>query len=217
VAGEVTLAHEGILFLDEFPEFRRDALEGLREPLQSGSIDLHRVGQGLRLPARFTLIAAMNPCPCGYSLTVGARCRCGSDGILSYRKRLSGPILDRIDLGVVLQAPSDQDSGPGRTEEEFKLRVRRAIDRQRTRYLGSQKVQQNGEAPIARFSDVFALGSEEQSWFDRLRKSKNLSYRSLHKILRVARTIADLDEEDPIRLPHLREAWGLRCPSPWEP
>jgi magnesium chelatase family protein len=216
IAGEVTLAHEGILFLDELPEFRRDALEGLREPLQSGTIHLHRIGHHLTLPARFTLIAAMNPCPCGYALTAGSRCRCGNDSLLAYRKRISGPILDRIDLGVILQAPSDQDSLPQKSHDVLKKNIQRAMEKQRARYQGETGVFQNGDAQVARQGGAFGLGAEEQAWLDRLKRAKNLSYRSLHKIQRVARTIADLDAAEQIQLSHLREAWGLRCPTSWE-
>jgi magnesium chelatase family protein len=212
VPGEVTLAHHGILFLDEFPEFRRDVIEGLREPLQNGHIHIHRIGQALELPARFTLIAAMNPCPCGYALSSGPRrCICPPTKMAAYRKRVSGPILDRLDLAMVLSSPRKNEwapSGIGHAEVRESIRAARAI--QAERYGGKGY---NGDAVVDFSGEVFRLGEPERRLLDVLYEEAGLNFRSLHKIARVARTVADLAGHAQIQLPDLQEAWGLRCPE----
>lgn len=212
IPGEVSLAHAGVLFLDEFPEFRRDAIEGLREPLESGRIHLHRVGHAMTLPARFTLIAAMNPCPCGYYLTPTKKCSCGPERIASYRKKISGPILDRMDLCVVLSTPRTEEV-LSLSHEEVKAGIQKTFEIQCKRYRNFGGVRHNGEATVDLKAMYFHLGKEESSWFGQLRKREELSHRSFHKILRIARTIADLEEQDVIHLDHLRQAWSLRCPK----
>ncbi len=197
LSGEVSLAHAGILFLDELPEFRKDALEGLREPLQSGEIHLHRVGASLRLPARFVLIAAMNPCPCGYAFQTHRRCVCPPQKAFAYRKRVSGPLFDRMDLCVVLSPASDEEENFGVTH----AKVRESVAR--VRAIQAQRA----PAPDLRAS----LPPDAQSWLRSLQKREHPSYRSIDKTLRVARTIADLERQTEISADHLREAWSLRC------
>lgn len=207
--GELTWAHRGILFLDEFPEFRRDALEGLREPMESGCIHLHRVGRWLTLPARFTLIAAMNPCPCGFALHRDRLCSCTDERRLSYSRRISGPILDRMDLMVVLESEP-------RASEEFKegisKRVESAVERQRERYQGIPHTERNGDVSWGTVWPLMRIPIEAADWVKGF-SNQTLSLRSIHKILRVARTIADLEGKEVVKGEHVYEAWQFRCQS----
>lgn len=210
VPGEVSLAHYGMLFLDEFPEFRRDAIEGLREPLQSGEIHLHRVGTPVLLPARFTLIAAMNPCPCGLFTSTSQPCTCTSDAIKNYRKRISGPIFDRIDLYVSMESASHSSAThPDFAAENLKAGIAQAIQMQQERYLNPAI--RNGDVTASLKSKPFELLQE--NWFVGRCRRENISYRSQHKIVRLARTLADLEGCPTISQNHLREAWHLRCPD----
>ena len=218
VPGEVTLAHAGVLFLDEFPEFCRDVIEGLREPMQTGEIHLHRIGHALTLPARFTLIAAMNPCPCGHSLDPSSRCTCPADKIRAYRKRISGPILDRMDLCVVLGSPRKASYQPaslshGKLASSIRSSIHGALEVQRRRYSGLGKRLQNGDHSVVMGSELFQLEAAEKAWLDRLLDDGRLSFRSAAKIMKVARTIADLAGQEKIGAAHIQEAWGLRCPE----
>jgi magnesium chelatase family protein len=194
--GEVSLAHAGVLFLDEFPEFRKDALEGLREPLQSGEIFLHRVGVHARFPARFLLIAAMNPCPCGYAFQTVKRCRCHPAKAEAYRRRISGPIFDRLDLCVVLGLPTDEASHTTLSHQAVADSVARVRARKATEKA------KPFEPP---------LSQDSEEWLENLKAKEYLSYRSIDKTLRVANTIAELAEKAVIEVDHLREAWSLRC------
>ena len=205
IAGEVTLAHRGILFLDEFPEFRRDAIEGLREPLESGVIHLHRVGWRMTLPARFTLIASMNPCPCGYALE-GNRCRCNSEKRMSYARRISGPILDRMDLGVILDRPDPTE--PTRGGETGV--VGDAVERQKFRYRDRADIDRNGDVRWDNLNSELKIPPEAESWVRAL-EQRPVSLRSLHKTLKVGRTIADIEGEEDVTRGHVHEAWELRC------
>ncbi len=205
VCGEVSLAHAGILFLDELPEFRKDSLEGLREPLQSGEIFVSRVGTRHRFPARFLLIAAMNPCPCGYDFDSHRRCACAPDKRIAYRRRISGPIYDRIDLCLVLGTPSSLAENHGPSQKAMQENILRAHETQRRRGGGL-----NAEVSMEDNPEAFRLTPDGQSWMDALCKKEYMSFRSLHKTLRVARTIADLARCERIDLGHLREAWMLR-------
>lgn len=214
IPGEVTLAHRGVLFLDEFPEFRKDMIEGLREPIQNGTINLHRVGQALSLPARFTLIAAMNPCPCGYAMSQLKRCRCSPDRILSYRKRISGAILDRMDLCAVVNPPSVGElKQNGMSQAGTKGQIEKALGAQCRRYQSEGMTVLNGDLSGAFCEEAFALDAEEKSWLEGLYERQGLSVRSLQKIVKLARTISDLDGEERISPQSLKEAWSLRCPD----
>lgn len=207
--GEVTLAHGGILFLDELPEFRKDALEGLREPMQNGEIHLNRVGARLTLPARFLLLAAMNPCPCGYSLDARRRCTCPPGKPEAYRRKISGPLYDRLDLAVVLSRPSGVTGGERFPLKAFLPPIEKAHRAQAARWGGDGRFNSDG-AVDTKFG-AFAVGEEGTRWLDGLCTREAVSFRSLHKTLRVARTIADLEGEESIGMPHLLEAWSLRC------
>ncbi len=200
VPGEVTLASDGVLFMDEFPEFRKDALEGLREPLQNGEIHLHRVGNSIRLPARFTLIAAMNPCPCGMAMNPGRKCRCAPEKKRAYCRRVSGAMLDRIDLFVVLNIPRWTTKRDSLDEAALREKIRRV-----------RMNQEEAKPGLGGVLDFLDKGT--RSWVEERSAENNLSLRGLEKVIRVARTIGSLDEEPLITKKHLEEAWSLRCPD----
>lgn len=201
VPGEVTLAHLGVLFLDEIGEFRRDALEGLREPLQSGVIHVHRGTMRCCLPAQFTLIAAMNPCPCGFSLGGARRCDCLPREVSRYRRRLSGPLRDRFDMVAVMGQGGDT---VGDAQEEIRARIHRAWEVQERRW---QSLRRNNEMSAKERENVL---KEEAShrWMERWEGGSHPRTRS--KLLMVARTLADLAGEKEVGTTHLEEAWLLR-------
>ncbi len=205
--GEISLAHHGVLFLDELPEFRRDALEVLREPMETGSITLSRAARQAEFPARFQLVAAMNPCPCGYLGDPDGDCRCTPEQIQRYRARISGPLLDRIDLQIHMpRIPWEQLQCAGAEDTvTVRQRVIRARRHQQARgFLNSQ-------LPLARLEQVCVLAKPQQQLLHRASIRFRLSPRSIHRILRVARTIADLDQVAQIAAQHLQEAIGYRC------
>jgi magnesium chelatase family protein len=208
VVGEVSLAHHGVLFLDELCEFPRAALEALRQPLEDGEVTVARSGTSVRFPARFALIAAANPCPCGFLGDGERACRCGPEEIRRYARRLSGPLLDRIDLYVRVDrvgAGDLQEAAGGESTAVVRARVARA------RALGQARAGvENARLPVA---DLGALCQPTMAArhilavaVDRL----GLSARGFHRALRVARTIADLAGEECVDEQHVREALGLR-------
>lgn len=201
--GEASLAHRGVLFLDELPEFRRHVLEVLRQPLEEGFLSISRSRHAFRFPARFMLVAAMNPCPCGYLGHPADRCRCEPGHVERYRSRVSGPLLDRIDLRVeVPPLPMDTLSARGGEESSADVRGRVASARVRQRSRGAI----NGElgvGSIRRWAEPDGQGLRFlRDAVDRL----GLSPRGYHRILRVARTIADLEGEARVRGAHVAEA-----------
>ena len=207
--GEISLAHHGVLFLDELPEWSRHALEVLREPLESGQVSISRAARHCEFPARFQLVAAMNPCPCGWAGDPSGRCLCNDEAIRRYRARISGPLLERIDLHVeVPRLPPTAlrtDGAPGESSAAVRERVLAARRRQQAR----------GDRPNARLdqasTDAFCrLAARDTALLERAVDSLQLSARSLHRILRVARTIADLAGSEAIDTPHLTEAIGYR-------
>jgi magnesium chelatase family protein len=206
--GEVSLAHHGVLFLDELPEFNRRVLEVLREPIESGRITISRAARQADFPARFQLIAAMNPCHCGYLGHHNGKCRCTPDQIARYRDRISGPLLDRIDLHIEVPALREADflsAGPGESSALVRERVARAREMQ---------VRRQG-APNARLS---GRESEERAKVDadgrRLLGDAisrlQLSGRARLRVLKVARTVADLDDSASVRARHIAESLGYR-------
>ncbi len=206
--GEVSLAHHGLLFLDELPEFDRRALEGLREPLESGCVHLARAARRLRLPASFQLVAAMNPCPCGHLGDPTRECRCTPEQVQRYRARLSGPLLDRIDLRVELNAlaPAELfELPPGEPSALVAERVLRATECQRER-----QGQPNARLEASALEQHCALPGAERRWLAEALARLGASARSAHRVLRVARTIADLAGSPRIARPHLAEALQLR-------
>jgi magnesium chelatase family protein len=209
--GEISLAHNGVLFLDELAEFSRSTLESLRQPLDDGSITISRSIGKVRFPSVFTLLAAMNPCPCGYLGSKRRPCVCSRRQVIDYRSRISGPLLDRIDLHIdVAAVPAEflTESLRGERSSEIRCRVEAARERQRRR--GDGEIRCN-----ARISDRFLpefcpLGREERQLLSQAIEQSTLSARASGRILRVARTIADLANEETIGTEHLLEALQYR-------
>ncbi len=206
--GEISRAHNGVLFLDELPEFSRHVLEVLREPLETGVISIARVNAQLDFPARFQLVAAMNPCPCGYAGDSQGQCRCSGDRIQNYRARISGPLMDRIDLKVdVDRPPASLFRGESREESSAAVRDRVLVARELA--LGRQGVI-NARLPAEKLDRICPL--DENSWqlLENAVDSLGLSARAMHRMTRVARTIADLAGAETIKPPHVAEALGYR-------
>ncbi len=205
--GEISLAHNGVLFLDELPEFNRNVLEVLREPLESGRIMISRAARQTEFPARFQLIAAMNPCKCGWLGDPGGRCHCTSEQVQRYRSRISGPLLDRIDMHVEVPRLSfDQMQGPkGECSAVVRERVTvaRTIQLQRNNTLNSQLTHQQ-------IDDACTLKQSDQMLLQQAIEKLQLSARAYHRILKLARTIADMDETVDIQTHHLTEAINYR-------
>lgn len=207
--GEVSLAHHGVLFLDELPEFDRGVLEVLREPLESGCVTISRAARQAEFPARFQLIAAMNPCPCGYLGDDQGRCRCTAEQVQRYRSRLSGPLIDRLDLHVeVPRVPTQVLSaapGSAETSATVAVRVLRAQEWQIVRQ-GTLNARLDNKA-VERFCTTTR---EATALLNRAAATLGLSARAYHRILKVARTIADLAQTEPVEARHVGEALGLR-------
>ncbi len=207
--GEISLAHHGVMFLDELPEFDRRVLEVLREPLESGTITISRAARQAVFPARFQLIAAMNPCPCGYLGDASGRCRCTPDQIQRYRAKVSGPLLDRFDMHVEVPRPDHgllQGEGPaGEPSSVVRERVVAARARQQRR-SGCANAQV-GNRELERYC---RLSGEDRALLAQAIDRFGLSARAYHRILKVARTIADLAGMDTIATEHLTEALSYR-------
>jgi magnesium chelatase family protein len=206
--GEVSLAHHGVLFLDELPEFDRHVLEVLRQPLESGRVAISRAARQAEFPARFQLIAAMNPCPCGYAGDASGRCRCTPDAIARYRARVSGPLLDRIDLKLEVPRVAQAELRailPGESSASVRARVTAARERQITRAGKANAAMSNREA-----ERCCALDARSQALLDRAIERLGLSARAYHRVLRVARTIADLAGRERIDALDLSESIQYR-------
>lgn len=211
--GEISLAHHGVLFLDELPEFNKHVLEVLREPLESGTILISRAARQAEFPARFQLIAAMNPCPCGYLTDPKGRCQCTVEKIKAYRARISGPLLDRLDMHIevpglspeTLLNSSNEQSEAEERSEHIRARVIDAATRQYTR---AHKL--NARLANAEIQKHCILTASSQTLILRAMERLGLSARSYHRILRVARTIADLAGSQDIATEHLSEALSFR-------
>ena len=208
--GEISRAHNGVLFLDELPEFNRNVLEALREPMETGSITIARAGQHAEYPARFQLIAAMNPCPCGYLGDSQSDCRCSGDRVVTYRNKVSGPLLDRIDLHVeVLRPSTDVLRGDGDENERSETvvgRVAAAWERQMSR-SGVANARLEGDE----LKKACELDDDCWALLETAAERFNLSARAHQRVLRVSRTIADLSRAKKITPPHVAEALSLRC------
>ena len=204
--GEISLAHCGVLFLDELPEYPRQVLEVLREPLETGEITVSRARHKVHFPARFQLIAAMNPCPCGYFGDSARSCRCSPDQRRRYRDRISGPLLDRIDMHVPMP-PLKRGELTGEDEGESSSAVRARVAAARAR----RQARGDGEATAAvQRQAQYALHRPDQRFLEDALQQLQLSARAYQRILKVARTIADLDAQEHIQRTHLAEAIGLR-------
>ena len=211
--GEITLAHRGVLFLDELPEYSSQALETLRQPLEDRIVTITRVSGSLTFPANFVLIAAMNPCPCGYAGDPVKECTCSHSTISRYQKKISGPLLDRIDIHIeVPRVEYDKlsDRRLGETSETIRSRVEAARDRQRVRFKGVEGVSCNGEMRPAEIREHCELDAAGQSLIKAAMRQLHLSARAYHRILKLARTIADLAGSDKIEAAHLAEAVQYR-------
>jgi magnesium chelatase family protein len=191
--GEISLAHNGVLFLDEFPEFSRHVLEVLREPMESGQIMISRAARQSSFPAQFQLVAAMNPCPCGYAGDPRQRCQCTPDQIKRYRSRVSGPLLDRIDLYCEVPQVGLTELGAARSANDESSDVVRARVLNARRHALMRAGRPNAEISTRELERDCALGPAERRWFEGALERLGLSARAYHRVLRVARTIADLD------------------------
>jgi len=208
--GEISLAHRGVLFLDELPEFQRQVLEVLREPLESGEIMISRAKQQVRFPAHFQLVAAMNPCPCGYFGDSDRACRCSPDHIRRYRNKISGPLLDRIDLQLALsRLPTEAIRQASATIEPSAI-VRERVLLARQLQLDRQG-KTNASLTIKQLEQFCSLSGERQLLLESAVNRLKLSPRAYHRILRVARTIADMAQKLAIEDSHLLEAIGYRA------
>jgi magnesium chelatase family protein len=211
--GEVSLAHHGVLFLDELPEFRRHVLEVLRQPLEDGSVTLARAGSIATYPCSFTLVAAQNPCPCGYHGDGSDRCTCDVTAVARYRGRISGPLLDRIDLHVsVPPVPFRELAAEPAAEGSAHVRERvvRAREAQSERFAGLAGVHNNGQMGPAEIRRCCRATPEVAHLLQRAVDRLGLSARAYHRILKVARTLADLEGVDAIRPAHAAEAIQYR-------
>lgn len=216
--GEISLAHQGVLFLDELPEFDPRVLDSLRQPLENGEVSVSRANHRVTYPARFMLVAAMNPCRCGNAFEPGYACkrgridRCTSD----YQARISGPLMDRIDLRIEVPAVTAADlilPPPAEGSAEVAARVAAARDIQLSRYAdaGLPQVRTNAEAPASVLEEIAKPDAQGQKLLRDAAETMRLSARGYHRVLRVARTLADLDGAEKIGRLHLAEALSYRA------
>jgi magnesium chelatase family protein len=210
--GEVSLAHTGVLFLDELPEFRRDALEALRQPLEEGLVSVVRMRARFTFPARFALLAAMNPCPCGHLGDPRHDCGCTYPQIQRYRSRVSGPLLDRIDLQVEVPALTlgELKNGPGESTERVAARILAAREIQQRRLDGTAAIPVNAAMTDGILRRHCRMEDAAQKLLDAAFEKLGLSARAMTRILKVARTIADLAGAEPIGAAQVAEAIQYR-------
>jgi magnesium chelatase family protein len=216
--GEISLAHQGMLFLDELPEFDPRVLDSLRQPLENGEIAVSRANHRVTYPARFMLVAAMNPCRCGHAFEPGYACkrgridRCTAD----YQMRISGPLMDRIDLRIEVPAVTAADlilppAAEGSVEVAARVAAARDIQLARYAALGLPNIRTNAEAPAAVLEEIAKADAQGQKLLRDAAETMRLSARGYHRVLRVARTLADLDGTDKIGRLHLAEALSYRA------
>ena len=211
--GEISLAHRGVLFLDELPEFGTRNLETLRQPLEDHVVVISRAAGTLTFPANFMLIGAMNPCPCGYFGDPVRECTCSMRVISRYQKRISGPLLDRVDIHVgVPRVEYDKlsDDRFGEPSAAIRERVEAARQRQRERFAGSERLLSNADMGPAEVREVCQLDDAGKGLLRAAMQQLHLSARAYHRILKLARTIADLAGSEKIETPHLAEAIQYR-------
>jgi magnesium chelatase family protein len=223
--GEVSLAHNGLLFLDELPEFPRNVLEVLRQPLEDGMVTIARAAMSLSFPARFMLAAAMNPCPCGYFNDKSRECMCTPPMIQRYVSKVSGPLLDRIDIHIEVPAVQYKELRGGSAAEgsaEIRARVLKARERQKERFAqagdrtrgsasaASRQVYANAQMGTQQIRMHCELNSDAERLLERAMQQQGLSARAHDRILKVARTIADLEQSQDIVVKHIAEAIQYR-------
>lgn len=208
--GEISLAHNGTLFLDELPEFDRKVLEVLREPLETGHITISRAARQADFPARFQLVAAMNPCPCGYLGDPSGRCHCSLEQVARYRAKISGPLLDRIDMHLEVPRVAHEVLRKGSPEgEENSAIIRRRVVEARSLAM-ARSGKENSKLSAADVKKICTLSEQGHQLLEQAMNSFGLSHRAYHRILKLARTIADLAGSEQIEIPHLSEAIGYR-------
>jgi magnesium chelatase family protein len=211
--GEVSLAHNGVLFLDELPEFRKNVLEVMRQPMEDGTVIISRAATSLPFPARFMLVAAMNPCPCGYLGDRARECSCTPAQVQRYQSRLSGPLLDRIDMHVEVppvQVKEISNAEPGSSSAQMRGRVQAARKMQSLRFKGGRGIFANSQMNTSHLKKHCSLNRESSEILHQSIERLGLSARALHRILKVSRTIADLDGSETISTPHVTEAIQYR-------
>jgi magnesium chelatase family protein len=211
--GEVSLAHHGILFLDELLEFRRHVVESLRQPMEDGRVVIARAALAIAFPARFTLVGAMNPCPCGNAGDGAHACICAAADIAKYRARLSGPMRDRVDMHVpvgALALSALAAGGEGERSEKIRERVELARARQLARYAASGEIVVNAHVSARALQSLGGLTADARALLTSAAERLGLTARGYHRVLRVARTIADLDAARSVEPPHVAEALRYR-------
>jgi magnesium chelatase family protein len=212
--GEISLAHRGILFLDELPEFRRDLLEALRQPLEAGQVNVSRVKNTVSFPAKFSLIAAMNPCPCGYFGDSEKECRCTANEIFRYQKKISGPLLDRIDIQIEVprvKIEDLRDKRQGDKSEEVRNRVAKTREIQRGRLSKiAPQIRTNAEMSSRQAEQFVKFDAGAENFLKNVLEKSFVSARGYYRILKIARTIADLEEKELVGAEHLAEAFQYR-------
>ena len=209
--GEISLAHHGVLFLDELPEFKREVLETLREPLESGNIHLARASQHVEFPAQFQLIAAMNPCPCGQWGNVQAGCLCTLTRIQRYLSKLSGPLLDRIDMQIHVQAIAKEEliRKPSLNTMKQSGYLQQQVEEVRTLQIKRQGCL-NAQLTPAGCESFCTFGTKEQAFLEKVMERLKLSARAYHRLLKVARTLADMKEQPNIDSTVLQQALAFK-------
>jgi len=211
--GDISLAHRGVLFLDELPEFRRDILEALRQPLESGSMTVSRAKGHLVFPARFTLVAAMNPCPCGYFGDPDKKCECSAYEVFRYQKKISGPLLDRIDIQISVPRMkiSELKSAPDSSDEKIKVAIKRARNFQKARFRKAKReILTNSEMSSKDCEALIKLTATAEEFIKKIFDRSMLSTRGYYRLLKTAQTIADLDASEKVNENHIAEAFQLR-------
>ncbi len=210
--GEISLAHHGVLFLDEFPEFPRAVLENLRQPLEDGIINISRASGTLQFPAKFILLASMNPCPCGYYNDPDRQCTCSPAQIINYQNKISGPLLDRIDIHIEVPRVKVEkltEQKEGENSEQIRQRVNRARQRQNRRFA-KEKIFTNSQMSSHQVKNICTLVPAAQELLKNAVNQLHLSARAYYRILKLARTIADLAESEQIKTEHIAEALQYR-------
>ena len=217
--GEISLAHRGVLFLDEMPEFPRSILESLRQPLENGEVRVARAKATLTFPARFILVAAMNPCPCGYFGDKEHECRCSANEVFKYEKRISGPLLDRIDLQILVPRVSvgelmeKRPKNNGSETKKSREQIQRARDIQTKRFSGlkgQRKIFTNAEMSSKECEELIQLSSDSEIFLKKILEDNLVSARGYYRILKTARTIADLEASLEVKKENLAEAFSYR-------